>query len=214
MLAGCVAVLEFLGGLGYLLLDTAAALVQGQHALLASDLAGARAHLERAVVRQRQGRLPAFLPDARVSLAACCAAQGELGAAAAWLDQALAEVALDAGLGALLLEPPGRLQALWSVTEDRLQAPPAVRAALRRRLAAWQGVADGRDASNAAAPPDDLLSEREREVLALLAEGQSNKLIARGLDISMHTVKRHVANILTKLALDSRTQAAAYWHRR
>ena len=51
-------------------------------------------------------------------------------------------------------------------------------------------------------------------MLALLADGQSNKLIARALDLSLHTVKRHVANILTKLAVDSRTQAAAYWHRR
>lgn len=58
------------------------------------------------------------------------------------------------------------------------------------------------------------LTEREREVLALLAEGQSNKLIARALDLSLHTVKRHVANILTKLAVESRTQAAACWHRR
>ena len=43
---------------------------------------------------------------------------------------------------------------------------------------------------------DDPLSEREREVLALLADGQSNKLIARAPDLSLHTVKRHVANIL------------------
>ena len=40
------------------------------------------------------------------------------------------------------------------------------------------------------------------------------KIIARALDLSLHTVKRHVANILTKLAVDSRTQAAACWHRR
>ncbi|WP_161728116.1 helix-turn-helix transcriptional regulator, partial [Methylibium sp. T29] len=81
------------------------------------------------------------------------------------------------------------------------------------RLAAW--LAEGpRAAVVDAAPPDDPLSAREREVMALLAEGQSNKLIARALGLSLHTVKRHVANILTKLALDSRTQAAAYWHRR
>ena len=49
-------------------------------------------------------------------------------------------------------------------------------------------------------------------MLACIAAGDSNKLIARSLDLSPHTVKRHVANILAKLALDSRGQAAA-WHR-
>jgi len=56
------------------------------------------------------------------------------------------------------------------------------------------------------------LSEREREVLEHIAAGHSNKLIARALDLSPHTVKRHVANILTKLAVDTRGQAAAWWH--
>ncbi len=55
------------------------------------------------------------------------------------------------------------------------------------------------------------LSEREREVLALLARGDSNKLIARAFDLSPHTVKRHVANILDKLGVDTRGQAAARW---
>ncbi len=55
------------------------------------------------------------------------------------------------------------------------------------------------------------LSEREREVLACLAAGASNKLIARQLDLSPHTVKRHVANILDKLAVQTRGQAAALW---
>ena len=58
----------------------------------------------------------------------------------------------------------------------------------------------------------DVLSEREREVLARLAAGDSNKLIARAFDLSPHTVKRHVANILDKLGVQSRGQAAA-WYR-
>jgi LuxR family maltose regulon positive regulatory protein len=57
----------------------------------------------------------------------------------------------------------------------------------------------------------DVLTERENDVLALIAAGDSNKLIARALDLSPHTVKRHVANILDKLGLDSRGRAAA-WH--
>jgi LuxR family transcriptional regulator, maltose regulon positive regulatory protein len=58
------------------------------------------------------------------------------------------------------------------------------------------------------------LSARETEVLALMSRGQSNKAIARTLDISPHTVKRHVANILDKLVLQSRGEAAAWWLRR
>lgn len=56
------------------------------------------------------------------------------------------------------------------------------------------------------------LSEREQEVLARIAAGDSNKLIARAFDLSPHTVKRHVANILDKLDLRSRGQAAAWYH--
>ncbi|MDB6000129.1 MAG: hypothetical protein JWP52_1828, partial [Rhizobacter sp.] len=55
------------------------------------------------------------------------------------------------------------------------------------------------------------ISEREREVLERMAAGDSNKLIARALDLSPHTVKRHVANILDKLELSTRGQAAAWF---
>ncbi len=55
------------------------------------------------------------------------------------------------------------------------------------------------------------LTEREAEVLALIADGDSNKVIARKLDLSPFTVKRHVANIFDKLQLESRTQAAGWW---
>ena len=55
-----------------------------------------------------------------------------------------------------------------------------------------------------------LLSAREREVLALIAHGDSNKLIARQLDIAETTVKIHVQHILRKLQLSSRVQAAVY----
>jgi len=55
------------------------------------------------------------------------------------------------------------------------------------------------------------LSAREQQVLACVAAGDSNKLIARTLGLSLHTVKRHVANILVKLDVDSRGQAAAWW---
>jgi NarL family two-component system response regulator LiaR len=54
------------------------------------------------------------------------------------------------------------------------------------------------------------LSERELEALRLIAEGLNNTEIAERLVISEHTVKRHVSNILSKLHLADRTQAAVY----
>ena len=54
------------------------------------------------------------------------------------------------------------------------------------------------------------LSPREREILLLIAQGDSNKLIARALDIAETTVKIHVQHILRKLGLGSRVQAAVY----
>jgi DNA-binding NarL/FixJ family response regulator len=54
------------------------------------------------------------------------------------------------------------------------------------------------------------LSPREREVLQLIAQGRSNREIGNALFISTPTVKVHVRSILTKLALDSRTAAAAF----
>ncbi len=54
------------------------------------------------------------------------------------------------------------------------------------------------------------LSEREREVLTLMAEGLSNQNIAARLGISDKTVKTHVSNILAKLGVTDRTQAAVY----
>jgi len=62
-------------------------------------------------------------------------------------------------------------------------------------------VLDGNDAVRT------LLTTRELEVLAALADGASNKAIARRLGISYHTAKFHVAAILTKLNADSRTEA-------
>jgi len=60
----------------------------------------------------------------------------------------------------------------------------------------------------------DPLSERELEVLDLVAEGLSNKLIAHRLNISEHTVKTHVASIFGKLGASTRTEAVSQAIRR
>jgi DNA-binding NarL/FixJ family response regulator len=56
----------------------------------------------------------------------------------------------------------------------------------------------------------ETLTQRETEVLRLLAEGNSNKQIARALGVTEQTVKTHVHNLLSKLGMLSRTQAALY----
>lgn len=56
----------------------------------------------------------------------------------------------------------------------------------------------------------ETLTERETEVLRLVAQGQSNKEVARTLSIGEKTVKTHVSNVLGKLGVQSRTQAALY----
>jgi DNA-binding NarL/FixJ family response regulator len=81
-------------------------------------------------------------------------------------------------------------------------------------LAALGAAAEERrvGALKAAPGPGDRagLSGREAEILGLVARGLSNKQIAAELTLSEHTVHRHVANILAKLSLSSRTAAAAY----
>ena len=70
---------------------------------------------------------------------------------------------------------------------------------------ALQGVSTPLTASPAAAPVT--LTAREIEVLEMMAEGMSNRAIARHLKISSHTVKFHVASVLGKLGARSRTEA-------
>jgi DNA-binding CsgD family transcriptional regulator len=71
-----------------------------------------------------------------------------------------------------------------------------------------------RGAQSRSEPPDVELTPRELDVLVLMAEGASNKAIARQLGISVHTAKFHVGSILDKLDATGRTDAVAHAARR
>jgi DNA-binding CsgD family transcriptional regulator/pimeloyl-ACP methyl ester carboxylesterase len=75
--------------------------------------------------------------------------------------------------------------------------------------AAVQAAVSGAASGHAMAPPDGL-SRREREVLRLVAAGESNAQIARRLGLSTHTVERHVANLYRKIGARGRADATAY----
>jgi two-component system response regulator DevR len=87
-----------------------------------------------------------------------------------------------------------------------------------RRLAAGHSLLDpektkqvmARLTGNAATTPGEELTEREREVLALVARGYTNKQIADALYVSEKTARNHVSHILEKLGLSRRSEAAAY----
>ncbi|MBT2574754.1 response regulator transcription factor [Bacillus sp. ISL-51] len=61
--------------------------------------------------------------------------------------------------------------------------------------------------------PHETLTKRELEILCLVAEGKTNKEIGEELFITIKTVKTHITNILSKLDVSDRTQAAVYAHR-
>ncbi|TDD80281.1 response regulator [Actinomadura rubrisoli] len=97
------------------------------------------------------------------------------------------------------VDPQALVQAIRSVHDGHvLFAPDAAEAMLR------PGPASGADRGMAA------LTEREREVLVHIARGRSNREIARALVVSEKTVKTHVSNLLMKLGVQDRTQAALY----
>jgi LuxR family maltose regulon positive regulatory protein len=92
--------------------------------------------------------------------------------------------------------------------------PPAYLGRLLRALQ-QTGVPVGRHGRRAAGAVPGLLeplSERELEVLGLLAAGRPNQAIAEELVITLDTVKRHVSHVLDKLGAANRTQAVARAH--
>jgi LuxR family maltose regulon positive regulatory protein len=132
----------------------------------------------------------------------------------AWQALAFAvESARDAGepLGFMLCGP----QALSELAEAGWSQPPAVAGAawLRDVVRRCRSLLHA-PAVTAPLAQTETLSAREIEVLRLIAQGRSNKVIARDLGLSPHTVKRHVARILDKTAQSTRVGAAAWFSER
>ncbi|MBW1603690.1 response regulator transcription factor [Streptomyces sp. JJ66] len=117
-------------------------------------------------------------------------------------EQRTAVPALRAGAAGCLykdIDPDALADAIRSVHAGHVLLDPTVAGALLTE----EGRAPG--AARSAG-----LTEREREVLGLIADGRSNREIARALVLSEKTVKTHVSNILMKLDLADRTQAALW----
>jgi DNA-binding NarL/FixJ family response regulator len=115
--------------------------------------------------------------------------------------------ALEAGAAGFLIKdtPPAQLlDAIRAATSGGTVISPATTRRLVDRLIAARIVRD-----RPAPAGLRLLTEREREVLALIARGRSNREISAQLRISELTTKTHVSRVLTKLGVTSRVQAAA-----
>ena len=117
-------------------------------------------------------------------------------------DQASVTVAMRAGAAGFLykdVDPDALVRAVRSVHDGNTVLAPEAAGSLvrsRTRATAVAGL--------------DALTAREREVLAQVAEGRSNREIARLLHMSEKTVKTHVSSVLAKLGVADRTQAALY----
>lgn len=146
--------------------------------------------------------------ETRVRLARALARQGDLAEAAKVLAPVFERAQEEEGPGGALFAGGALAELAAADWRGSLRAERvALLRAWSQMLSPVCALLRTGDAGTAGA-----LSPRELDVLRRIAAGDSNKLIARALDLSPHTVKRHVANILGKLGVDTRGQAAA-WYR-
>ncbi len=122
-------------------------------------------------------------------------------------DNSLFEAIKSGAQGYLLknVQPEALLSTVSAVFRGEASISGAMAARLLQDLAR-----ESRPASPPPAPPVARLTQREQEVLRLVAQGKSNKEIASALDIAENTVKNHLKNILEKLHLENRVQAATF----
>lgn len=121
--------------------------------------------------------------------------------------------ALEAGASGYLLKDvaaPELIKAIQAAARGEPQLSPQVTKRVMSRALRPEQEQKAPEPPPATSTAAGELSERELEVLALIGQGKSNKEIADELVISERTVKSHVSNILTKLDLTDRTQAAIY----
>jgi len=126
----------------------------------------------------------------------------EIVAVTSFIEEEKVTSALEAGASGYLLkdaEAEEVAQAIRAAYNGEVHLDPAVSRLLAQRMRARKD-----------AEPVEPLTAREKEVLSQLAKGASNKEIAYELGITERTARTHVSNILGKLALASRTQAALY----
>jgi two-component system nitrate/nitrite response regulator NarL len=95
-------------------------------------------------------------------------------------------------------------------TLESIRAAASGKLVVSERLTELLAAALRSEANTPQDSEEAALTQREHEILDLIAEGLSNKLIARALDISPGTVKVHVKNVLRKLNLNSRVEAAVW----
>jgi DNA-binding NarL/FixJ family response regulator len=185
------------------------------HAALGDSTAAARARDELQGIAKVLGTT-ALSAAATAADAVVLHLGGDLAAAASRYEEA-AELYEQAG--APFESARSRLE-LAGVLAETGQRAVAQREA-RRALEAFRALGAARDASRAEARLGQLaarrpsgrhrkLTGRQIEILRLVAQGLSNPEIAARLHLSDHTVKRHVANLLTRLGLSSRAAAVAY----
>jgi two-component system, NarL family, response regulator LiaR len=126
----------------------------------------------------------------------------EIVALTSFIEEEKVVAALEAGATGYLLKDADErtvIEAIRAAHDGEARLDPAVAALLAERLR-----------RKPARPPVDPLTERELEILGYLGRGMSNKEIASALGIADCTVRTHVSNILGKLGLASRTQAALF----
>jgi NarL family two-component system response regulator LiaR len=121
--------------------------------------------------------------------------------------------AIEAGaLGYLLkdVNPDDLVKAIQAAQRGEVQLHPDITKRLMQQVVARAGQPSAGERTNSGATDLAELTERELDVLRLIAKGLNNREIAEQLTISEKTVKTHVSSILSKLHLTDRTQAAIY----